>query len=479
MNLSRRHILAALGAGTLAGLGLRSPLVLAEGASYPKRVVFFVTPHGHVPKGWKMTLDGGTNALATRDLTAVARADMSEVLRPLHGFRERMLVIEGLSRTSALHDIAEIARTSGDLNNHSVGVAHVLTGTRALQQAGSPCTGGARSIDQELAMRLAGPGRFNSRVYGFGYIPNATVAPFSFIGRGQATPVVASPEVALSDLLGYVRAPSMTGTEPTREERIASLRSTVLNTVSREYELLAPKLDAEGKRKLLAHRELAMQLEASLGTGPSAKCDTNFQKSGAAAAQFARLTKLAFACDLTRVVTFVPAVPETSELGYAASDTVHIYAHQSVEGATSCGQTFSKKAERAIVDLGVWYANQLATFLSELDSVAEGNGTLLDNTLVVWLPELATPTHEHHDAFALLAGASDFFKLGRYVKYEKTQVSPLPSVPLLGPAHNRLLTSILQSFGGQDKSFGLTEARASDGSTIALIGALTELHKGS
>ena len=89
-------------------------------------------------------------------------------------------VLDSADRTSAI-DIAAIQRAgSGDLNNHSVSVAHLLTGTRALQRSGIPCSGGARSIDQELAVRTAAPGRFGSRVYGHDYIPNATVATRAF-----------------------------------------------------------------------------------------------------------------------------------------------------------------------------------------------------------------------------------------------------------------------------------------------------------
>ena len=264
MRITRRQMLTALGLGTLSGLRLQSPLAIAGGETAPLRIVFFVTPHGHIPKAWKMAIAGAPDAFAERPLAGLGVTDLAPMLQSLHPFRDRLLILEGLSHTSALADIAEISRSGGDLNNHSVGVAHLLTGAKALQQSGSPCTGGARSLDQELALRTGAPGRFGSRVYGFDYIPNATVAPFSFLGPGQATPIVAAPATALADLLGYYRPP-MAGQPQTRESRISAMRASVLDGVAREYELLAPRLAAEAEQKLLSHGELVQQLAASLG----------------------------------------------------------------------------------------------------------------------------------------------------------------------------------------------------------------------
>lgn len=485
MRIRRRQLVQALGLGGLASLFHRSSIARADGMSAPARIVFYVQPHGHIPDTWNMDIPGGpTDQFAERSLLDLQPSDFSPTLQPLYGFRDRLLAIEGLSHTSALADIAGVAKAgSGDLNNHQIGVADVLTGSRALQRQGTYCTGGARSIDQELATRGSAPGRFDSRVYGFDYVPNSVVSPFSYLGPGQATPMVSDPSTAFSDLLGYltpVAAPT------TRADLIQSLRPSVLDMVGHEYDLLAPQLGSEGRQKLEAHRALIRELELSLGTvavGPAPKCDTAFASTPATAVnvgpsvrQFMSLIRLAFACDLTRIVTFSAPVPQCPELGYPADATFHGYAHQSIAGSTACGQMFSPFAAQAMTDLDAWHAGHVAFLLQQLDSVPEGSGTLLDHTVVVWVTELATPTHQHWDVCTLLAGGCNgFFNTGRYVRYPRTLSNPLPNMALTGPPHNRLHVSLLQAMGQGDTSFGMTSAVANDGTIISFTGPLTEL----
>lgn len=478
MRIGRRQLLKALGLGALSTtLGRGAVLARSHGGAPPSRIVFYVQPHGHVPNAWTMDVPGGpVDQFASRPLAALSPADLSPAMRPLHPYRDRLLAIEGLSHTSVLADIAGVMRAgTGDLNNHQVGVAGTLTGTRALQRQGTYCTGGSRSLDQELANRTSAAGRFDSRVYGFDYIPNSVVSPFSYLAAGQATPVVGDPKAAFADLLGYA-APS--GGAKTRDDVLRSMRPSVLDAVAEEYRVLAPQLGKEARDKLDQHRALVRDLERSLGALPSAaKCDTSFDATGHAMRQLMRLVRLAFACDLTRVVTVVAPVPQCPELGYPAEATFHGYAHQSILGNTSCGQMYSPLAERAMTDLDVWNAGHFAALLQELDSVAEGSGTILDHTVVVWVSELATPTHQHHDLFTVLAGGGNgFFDTGRYVRYPRTLPSPLAGHPPTGPAHNRLYVSLLQAMGQSDDAFGMTDAVAADGTPLSLRGPLTELH---
>ncbi len=477
MKLHRRQLLQALGLGAFSSVLAGRGVANAGPTSPPARILFYVQPHGHIPDAFRMDVPGGpTDRFAQRSLTQLTAAELSPTLRPLHPFRDRLLAIEGLSNTAALADIAAVmAAGTGDLNNHQIAVADVLSGTRALQRPGTYCTGGARTLDQELAKRLAMPGHFDSRVYGAGYIPNSIISPFSYLGPGQATPHVAEPAAAFTDLLGYT---PQTAPTTSRGALIRSLRGSVLDTVTREYALLAPQLGAEGRLKLEQHRDLVRELEVSLGAiGPASKCVPNYDSANdQKVRQFMSLARLAFACDLTRVITYTAPVPQTSDLGYPGGTTFHTYAHQSIAGNTSCGTTFDPVAARAMTDLDAWHAGHVAYLLQQLDSVVEGSGTLLDHTVVVWLTELATPTHQHHDTWAVLAGGCNgFFGTGRYVRYPRTLPNPIAGYPVTGPAHNRLLVSLLQAMGQSDDTFGMTAATAANGTPLSFRGPLTEL----
>jgi len=483
--MRRRQLLQALGLGA-AGLLRGSPVARAGNPTWPSRIVFYVQPHGHIPNALTMDIPGApAGVYAERSLAGLATADLSPTLQPLSAYADRLLAVEGLCHTAALADIAAVlAAGTGDYNNHQIGVADVLSGARALQQPGTYCTGGARTIDQELAVRLSAPGRFDSRVYGFDYIPNSVVSPFSYVGPGQATPMVKDPAAAYADLLGYV-TPAAQAPQG-RQALLSSLRPSVLDAVAQEYDLLAPRLGAEGRMKLEAHRDLVRELELSLGAvGGGPACNTSYDGSGPAGSattvrDFMRLIRLAFACDLTRIVTVSAPVPLCPELGYPADATFHGYAHQSIPGATSCGQMYSPLAEQAMRDLDAWHAGHVAYLLEQLDSVPEGSGTMLDHTTVVWIAELGTPTHLHYDAFVVLAGGGNgFFSTGRYVRYPRTFANPIAGQPVTGPAHNRLLVSLMQAMGQTDTTFGLTDAAGADLSSLgaAFRGPLGELQK--
>ena len=48
-------------------------------------------------------------------------------------------------------------------------------------------------------------------------------------------------------------------------------------------------------------------------------------------------------------------------------------------------------AEDAMADYMAYHAGQMARMIEVLDSVPEGDGSVFDNTIIVWLSELARP----------------------------------------------------------------------------------------
>lgn len=102
----------------------------------------------------------------------------------------------------------------------------------------------------------------------------------------------------------------------------------------------------------------------------------------------------------------------------------------------------------SLVKIGRFHAEQLATFLSALDSVPEGEQTLLDNSVVLWTSEhagnkIGSEDHERRDVpFALFGSAGGYFRTGRFIDCK-------------GRPHNELLLSLVHAMGfTSEKSFG-------------------------
>ncbi|AUX35384.1 uncharacterized protein SOCE836_075750 [Sorangium cellulosum] len=97
---------------------------------------------------------------------------------------------------------------------------------------------------------------------------------------------------------------------------------------------------------------------------------------------------------------------------------------------------------RELQEIDAWYSEQIAYLLGRLDAVREGDGTLLDNTLVVVGRELGSTAHRMERVpFVMAGGAGGALKTGRYLGYD-------------GADHAKLLVSIAQLMGLETSSIG-------------------------
>lgn len=156
----------------------------------------------------------------------------------------------------------------------------------------------------------------------------------------------------------------------------------------------------------------------------------------------------ALACDLTRVGTiqfgrsgaehrFNWLGPEfATDPLLAESDPAkgfHALAHQDTQA----------DCRAKLVKIHAWYAGELAYLLDKLAAIPERNGTMLDNTLVVWVNELGDGgTHGHERTPWVLAGnVNGFLKTGQVVSFP-------------GQPHNRVLLTICNALGVEGADFG-------------------------
>jgi hypothetical protein len=104
----------------------------------------------------------------------------------------------------------------------------------------------------------------------------------------------------------------------------------------------------------------------------------------------------------------------------------------------------NEKAVEKLTKINKWYCEQMAYLAKRLSETPEpgGQGSLLDNTLIIWTNELGKGNSHTLDniPFVLVGNGLDF-KMGRSLK--------LPKVP-----HNRLLLALAHGFGHRITKFG-------------------------
>lgn len=423
--LSRRQLLQlGVGAGVL-GLPLLSPERVGAAASTPQRLLLVFTPNGTVPRAYWPTAG-----------TSETDFELNTIMQPLEPFKSRLLVLRGLRLA-----IAE----AGPGGPHQKGVGGLFT--NAELQTGSFVDGdGSKagwangpSVDQEIARYVGRQSYLESLELGVRASQNEVRSRISYASAGAPMPPVNSP------LLTYQRLFSRFLVS---DEQADARRRSVLDAVKRQYDVLMPALSHVDQTKLEAHMESVRGVERRMGIGLDASCqrpdappemaeDSELTMPDVAATQL-QLLASAFACDLTRVASlqFSTAINAIRYPWLGSNGSGHVLSHSTDEGS-----------QGEIVLREQWVAAQLAAFMRLLDGIPEGDGSVLDHTLIVWSNELGWGvTHTHEEIpFALMGGAPGI-RLGRYLQYHRV-------------GHGALLASILQTMGVPHERFGHPDFR--------------------
>jgi len=463
----RRRFLAGLGGLAGASLLARPRLARAD-APIPKRLLVFTHQHGFVYDDLAYRPPGATETTDfDAPLAGVADESLPPLLRSIAAYRNRMTVVDGLALVTAQAD------PSTQLNEHLIGSAHLLTGRRVLPVRSGP-RGGGISVDQVIAARLAGPARIPSLEFavleeGYGGV--------NYLDRALSAPTATDPASSLDRL--FVPAP---GSRPPAEEAARAAQSPLFRFLSRRYERAATFMTGADRDKLHFHRDLLTaaatraevvstlacrrpDLDGPFGDGSTA------ESYDAQVDAFIAIVTAALACDLTRVVTLQLGQLRNGHVGITGD--VHAdYAH-SVEAKPEAKAVMSR--------YGLVHTGHLLKLLAALDAVPEGDGTLLDHTLVLWCSEVATGNHRYGTWPAILfGGGGGSFRMGRYLReVERTpspRANPPPAgFPAMGRPHNTLLTTLARGFGESVDSFGDLSVTTPRGERIDTSGVVPGL----
>jgi hypothetical protein len=210
---------------------------------------------------------------------------------------------------------------------------------------------------------------------------------------------------------------------------------------------------------LASVRELERQLQVSppaatvscmRGQAPSGSFDNaNDRDHPAIARAQIDLLATALACGLTRVASlqFAYSRSDIQVFWLGASRTHHGLSHEDT----------TPTSRDLLIKTNAWYAQQVAYLLQKLDAIADGAGTLLDSTAVVWGNELGRgqPHIYTNIPFVIAGSAGGYFRTGRFLG-------------LGGKPHNDLLVSLCNAFGVATTTFG--DPRFCNGGFPALRG---------
>ena len=423
MPRTRREFVRDLGVSAAAlpfVLNLPS-LGFANQAKRKQRIVFMFSPNGVVPKTFWPDEEG-------------EKFTLKESLTPLAPLQDKTLLLNGVCD-----------RVRGDGDAHMRGMGCLLTGIELFPgnvQGGSDTPAGwakGLSIDQEIKGFLqkdaATKTRFGSLEFGV-MVPDRADTWTRWIYTAGNKPVapIDDPYQMFNKLYG-------------RAKDQAALAS-ILDDLNDDLKKVGGAVSAADKKLLDEHAAFVREMEKDLketkavaAGHPVPKLEPGMKKDNDNIPKISKtqidLMVNAFAADFTRVAS----LQYTNSVGMARMKWLGID-----EGHHELSHEDDKneKAQEKLTKINKWFAEQLAYLAKRLDETPEpgGNGTLLDNTLIVWTNELGKGNSHTLDniPFVMVGGGLDF-KMGRSVKHNK-----LP--------HNRLLMAFAHGFGHKVKDFG-------------------------
>lgn len=441
---SRRGFLEKIGLGAsataLAPFLPTTEEAHAQGA-FPKRLIIV---HG---------INGGIANMDHFRPTGTERSwTLSPMLAPLAPWKSKIVVIDGVDNQ---------ARYELPLDGHQ-GAACLWTGIspRSIPTTGEPNGGHAMgpSVDQIVAKRIGTTTKFPSLTLGVGVGGSYLNSQVFNRDVNQWIPPELSPPRLFGQLFADLDAvPADLAARKLR-------RQTVLDSVRADLGSLKSRLGAADRVRLDAHLSGVALLEKQLSIDFGANCSAPAAPPSSLVARTQAsmdspavldwhqdLAAQALKCDLTRVVgvqVFRSGSSGTMTfLGHTAKN-IHEYSHDTLGSATDMAQYAA---------FTHWNIQKLARLLEKLDAVREGDGTLLDSTLVVWGNELGvSAVHGGRNCPVIMAqGKYAAFQTDRYMRFGNYQMpttrSPNPTSPPQAPhggePNNRVLVSICRAMG--------------------------------
>lgn len=444
---SRRELIKGLALGS--GASLLNPVLLqlaahakGDASAIRKRIVFVVqgngmNPNHLVPIGVKRRPDGRNERPKNDDpiVLDLKNLELNPALNPLDPFKDRLTLIQGLSGRIALSDHST--------NHGALGCYPANKGPMA------------QTID--LALGEALPGIMPHLGLGLMNKPEFTMNyNFSASGPGKAAPIQCSPELAFKSLFGSVTD----GSGKEAFDRKTNLLDFMAEDVRKSRNALATEEKQKFDQYLEAFeslRDRQAKIDSIRDTlkANTPKLEHRFMKpteTNRLEAQF-EIAAAALIIGLTNVVTLVSGgggqhYISYPELGIPVDG--HHYGHGGgVEG---------KDHEDCFRTVRQYHAKLISGLASKLNTVKEGDGTMLDNTLIIYISDSGDAHHPtlYEWPVVMLGNLGGKFKKGgRYLQLPQYQA----------PKHRTMANfylTLLEAAGKPRKKFGIMDPNLKD-----------------
>lgn len=399
LHLSRRTMLRGLGAAV--ALPLLDAMVPAMAKSPPKpipRMGFTYFPNGFIKSAWTPKQAGGG-------------FQMMPSLQSLAPVQSKVLILSGLS--------ADPSNTISGF--HDRAVASYLTG---VERSRDGLHVGA-SVDQIAAKFVGRETQLASVELAVQEV--GTMGSISWKSETARMPLEINPRLFYERMFGDIDS-----LDPAAIARNRAREKTVLDSVTESSAALQRELGGSDKAKLEEYldsiRDIERRMAMSSQTQDAGAAVPSIQRPAGIPTDYVEhvrlmmdLTVAALQADMTRVWTFMLA-QEASNLTYpeiGVSDAHHPLSHD--------GGHPEKIA--AMMKINRHHADQFGYFVQKLDSIREGDYTLLDQTLAVYGSALGNANmHVQRDLPTVLAGGGALgVKGGRHIEFpvDKTPIANL------------------------------------------------------
>jgi hypothetical protein len=356
--------------------------------------------------------------------------DITPCLTPVGRLKDDILVLSGLDNTYGA-------------NGHPQSLCALTTCTRLSSTGPS-----APSLDQVLAGKIGGNSRFRSLQIGVSQesFGGATQKNMSWAGPNRPLPPEEIPHRLFDRLFGA------------RDLGWVARKRSILDAVAKEGALLRKGLPKEDEMRLDEHLSSIRDLERAIVSLPPDYQKVTPPEEDFDMKDWPRVAKLqsdllayAFATGQTRVASYMltkcQGLARFPWLGHTAARH-HDYTHKDGKAPGEKGE----EGQRILRDICRWHVEEFVYLVAKLKSIPEGDHSLLDNTVLMYVHEHAEAgPHKSSGMIALVAGSKEKLTLGRHTKIAGT-IGDLYTTLFDGvmgtglgkmPTANRQLTEIL------------------------------------